>query len=300
MLAGVAPPPLRQARQVATPAASIAGCVLTVSSRRSAGPSCTSCQRSKPRSADASANVAGMSGYCSASAASIPTDCDPWPGKIMASVTALLHGKRSLYRRARRRTESQCAGGDYACDRTVEVCINDDRPAGGAFGTRQRPRELFPGYFCQHDDTKRERLAGRCANTADNARDQHRVQQPGEADVPGQARVEKPEAQVDNRERYERNKRPLPQGPGTADEQPDQRESGNVQQHVRETEMREVAGEEAPELTVRNAFSFVPQPALSFRAGERHQERDSRQKEWNHPSGTASQNGTIPDLGSLV
>ncbi len=55
--AGLAPPAASQARQAATPAVSISGWVLTVSARRSAGPSQTIAQRSSPSASEASAKV---------------------------------------------------------------------------------------------------------------------------------------------------------------------------------------------------------------------------------------------------
>jgi len=83
---GIAPPCLRQTRQVATPAVSMSGCVLSVSAMASSGPSWLSFHKSYPSTSDASANVSWMSGSAAASFASIPTDCEPWPGKTKAKV----------------------------------------------------------------------------------------------------------------------------------------------------------------------------------------------------------------------
>ena len=83
--AGRGPPAASHARQTATPAASITGCVLVVRLSASAGPCATSAHRSSPSASEASANVSRTAG-CAAKPSSIPTDCEPCPGKTNASV----------------------------------------------------------------------------------------------------------------------------------------------------------------------------------------------------------------------
>ena len=79
-------PAARQARNTATPAASSAGCVFSVRLRSASGPLWQSAQRSRPSAPDASSNVLAMRGCSAARSASIPTACDPCPGKTNASL----------------------------------------------------------------------------------------------------------------------------------------------------------------------------------------------------------------------
>ena len=94
--AGAAPPCSRQTRQVATPAASIAGCVNSVLLSRCAGPAATSSHRSKPSAAEACAkHCAHRADAAAANAASMPTDCDPWPGNTSANdMLTRTHGSK--------------------------------------------------------------------------------------------------------------------------------------------------------------------------------------------------------------
>ncbi len=82
--AGSAPPSARQARQQATPATSITGWVLVVSASASLGPWAISVPMSSPSASEASCSVSRTAGW-SPQASSMPTDCDPWPGKTKAT-----------------------------------------------------------------------------------------------------------------------------------------------------------------------------------------------------------------------
>ncbi len=66
------------------PAHSITGWVLVVRSRCSCGPSRISAPRSWPSAAEASSRVSRTAGW-SPQALSMPTDCEPWPGKTNAN-----------------------------------------------------------------------------------------------------------------------------------------------------------------------------------------------------------------------
>src|SRR5450631_495861 len=81
---GIDPERSCHARQQATPATSITGCVLMVWLSASAGPSRTIVQRSTPRIAFASRNVFSTRGM-SEKPCIMPTDWEPWPGKTIAS-----------------------------------------------------------------------------------------------------------------------------------------------------------------------------------------------------------------------
>src|SRR5678815_1606759 len=65
----------------------MSGWVLTVEFKSSAGPSAASCHKSCPRTSAASANVS-RTGLLSAKLCSMPTACEPCPGKTNASFIA--------------------------------------------------------------------------------------------------------------------------------------------------------------------------------------------------------------------
>ncbi len=83
-MSGRGPPAASHARQTATPAVSITGCVFTVRSSAPSRSEDTSAQRSSPSASDASAKVSRTAG-CVAYPDIMPTDCEPWPGKTNAS-----------------------------------------------------------------------------------------------------------------------------------------------------------------------------------------------------------------------
>src|SRR3954454_22743017 len=66
------------------PATSITGCVLVVSAKASLGPSLTNRPMSSPSASEASARVEVTAGW-SPQASSMPTACEPCPGKTKAN-----------------------------------------------------------------------------------------------------------------------------------------------------------------------------------------------------------------------
>ena len=82
--AGAGPPCCCHARHTAMPAASSAGWVYSVRLSISSGPPCDSAHRSTPAPSEASSNVSRTIGCSSDSSASMPTDCEPWPGNTKA------------------------------------------------------------------------------------------------------------------------------------------------------------------------------------------------------------------------
>src|SRR5207237_8893865 len=82
-------------RQVATPAASIAGWVCSVAFSVSSGPSLTSFQRSYPSTCNASSQSVRTELSAAASAWSIPTDCEPRPGNTKTNDKKDTEGRRS-------------------------------------------------------------------------------------------------------------------------------------------------------------------------------------------------------------
>src|SRR5690348_10697596 len=83
--AGSGPPFARQAFHTATLAASNTGWVFSVLPSSASGPFCASDHRSRPAPSEASSKTLRTSGNSAPSSASIPTDCEPWPGKTKAS-----------------------------------------------------------------------------------------------------------------------------------------------------------------------------------------------------------------------
>src|SRR5215204_3313081 len=75
------------------PATSMTGCVFVVSARASLGPSLMRRATSSPKASEASRKVSATAGW-SPQASSMPTDCDPCPGKTKAKgcMACLLFG----------------------------------------------------------------------------------------------------------------------------------------------------------------------------------------------------------------
>ena len=91
----------RASRATATLTARIAGCVFSVSSSRSSGPSKHSVLSGSPSAASASANVSRQIGNASASARPMPTFCAPCPGNTNAIIERRLCASASSQRRMR-------------------------------------------------------------------------------------------------------------------------------------------------------------------------------------------------------
>jgi hypothetical protein len=66
------------------------------------------------------------------------------------------------------------------------------------------------------------------------------------------------------------------------------------------TEVRKVTGNETPKLAIGDARSVVAQELARRRAGYGGQNGKCRKNHRNPPIGTASQNGTVGGVGSLM
>ena len=85
---GIGKPFSRRQRQTAISAVNISGWVTRVSPSASAGPVCASVQRSLPSTSAHSAKDAPTTGNSADKSASMPTLCDPCPGKTTENVTS--------------------------------------------------------------------------------------------------------------------------------------------------------------------------------------------------------------------
>src|SRR4051812_45999017 len=97
------------------PATSITGCVLVVSASVSLLPSRISRPTSSPSASDASASVCATAGW-SPQASSMPTACEPWPGKTKAN--GFMDGDSRMWggRRGGSEFEQHRAPGEAAAD----------------------------------------------------------------------------------------------------------------------------------------------------------------------------------------
>src|SRR6266851_272905 len=126
---GIGPPLSRHARQHATPATSMTGCVFTVWFNASAGPSVTIVHRSTPRIALASRNVRSTMGR-SEKPAIMPTDWEPCPGNTIASE----------FTRSMSVTQQHRAPGEAAAD-ALEQHVVAGLHAAVAHGDVERERD---------------------------------------------------------------------------------------------------------------------------------------------------------------
>ena len=102
------------------------------------------------------------------------------------------------------------------------------------------------------------------------------MQHARQADVPAQLGLQPPEAEIDTDDADPENQAPLREGQELADQEPDQQQPGQVEKKVRQAQMHDMPGYEAPNLAVGYGRTLIAQPFTPVVAGQRECRRHQR------------------------